>query len=313
MHEEIKYLQLERLQATLNRVFKEVPFYRRLFESIALETEDISSLEDIKKIPFTTKENLRENYPYNFFAVPLREVVRIQATSGTTGFPIVVAFTKRDLQTLSEISAKALQAIGLKREDVVQITFLPKLFSAAFGLQSGAERIGASVIPVNLEDPLQQLQILQDYRTTTLICTPSYAIRLAEALPYSGLNPNALWLKRVVFCGEAFTEEIRSFIKDAFKAEVNNLYSNTEIFGPGIAYECNYKKLHFQEEHFLVEIINPKTLESVKAGEKGELVITTLTKEAFPLIRFRTGDLVFLEETPCPCGDLNFCASPILG
>ncbi|MFN3920829.1 MAG: phenylacetate--CoA ligase family protein [Caldimicrobium sp.] len=313
MLEEIKLLQLERLQATLNRVYKEVPFYRRLFERISFNPEEVSDLEDLKKIPFTTKEHLRENYPYNFFAVPLREVVRIQATAGTTGIPIVVGYTKRDLQILSEVSAKALQQWNLSKDDVVQITFHPGLFSSAFGLQSGAEKLGASVIPVNFEDPYKQLKILQDYRTTVLICTPSYASWLTEILPHSGINPNTLMLKKIILCGEPFTEEQRKRIEEAFKVKVYNLYSNMEIFGPGIAYECDNKRLHFQEEYFLVEVINPHTSEPVQAGEKGELVITTLVKEAFPLIRFRTGDLVMLEGITCSCGNPYLCTSPILG
>ncbi|MFN4197090.1 MAG: phenylacetate--CoA ligase family protein [Caldimicrobium sp.] len=313
MLENIKLLQLERLQATLNRVFKEVPFYHRLFESISFDPENFSALEDIKKIPFTTKEHLRENYPYNFFAVPLREVVRIHATAGTTGIPIVVGYTKRDLQTLSEIAANALRYCEISKEDVIQITFHSGIFSSAFGLQSGAEKIGASVIPVYFEDPFKQLRILQDYRTTVLVCTPSYALWLAEVLPQTGINVNSLLLKKIVLCGAPFTEMQRKTIEQVFKVKVYNLYSNVEVFGPGIAYECPYGRLHFQEEYFLVEVINFETLEEAKVGEKGELVITTLNKEAFPLIRFRTGDVVILEDRNCPCGNVYFSTSSILG
>ncbi len=313
MLEEIRLIQLERLQATLNRVFKEVPFYRRLFEKIGFDPEEVSDLEDLKKVPFTTKEHLRENYPYNFFAVPLREVVRIQATSGTTGVPIVVGYTKRDIQMLAEIASKALQRCEITKDDVVQITFHPGLFASAFGLQSGAEKLGASVIPVNFEDPSKQLKILEDYRTTTLITTPSYALWLAEVLPNTGINPNSLMLRKIILCGEPFTEEQRNKLENTFKVKVYNLYSNMEIFGPGIAYECPNKRFHYQEEYFLVEVINPETFQSVGPDEVGELVITTLTKEAFPLIRFRTGDLVKFERAKCPCGNPLFSTSPILG
>ncbi|MFN3406945.1 MAG: phenylacetate--CoA ligase family protein [Caldimicrobium sp.] len=313
MFENIKILQLERLQATLNRVFKEVPFYHRLFESISFSPEDFSALEDIKKIPFTTKEHLRENYPYNFFAVPLREVVRIAATAGTTGIPIVVGYTKKDLQSLSEIAANALKYFEISKEDVIQITFHSGIFASAFGLQSGAEKIGASVIPVNFEDPSKQLRILQDYRTTVLVCTPSYALWLAEIFPRTEINVNSLFLKKIILCGSPFTEAQRKTIEQVFKVKVYNLYSNVEVFGPGIAYECPYGRLHFQEEYFLVEVINLETLEDAKVGEKGELVITTLNKEAFPLIRFRTGDVVILEDRKCPCGSSYFSTSSILG
>ncbi|BAU23829.1 phenylacetate--CoA ligase [Caldimicrobium thiodismutans] len=314
MPEDLKILQLERLQAILNRVYKEVPFYRHLFDKFNFNPEDLSELEHLKKAPFTTKEDLRENYPYNMFAVPLREVVRILATSGTTGEPIVVGYTRNDLATLTEISSLALKNLGISKEDVLQITFHPGLFSSAFGIQSGAEKIGASVIPVHFEDPRKQLKILQDYRSTVLICSPSYALWLSEVLPQTGINPNSLMLKKIILCGEPFTEAQRNRLEETFKADVYNLYSITEVFGPGLAYECKEKKgLHFQEKHFLIEVINPETLDSVAPGEVGELVITTLTKEAFPLIRYRTGDLLSIQVDPCPCESPYIYTSPILG
>ncbi len=314
MQEDLKILQLERLQAVLNRVYKEVPFYRHLFDRSNFNPEELSDLEDLKKAPFTTKEDLRLNYPYNMFAVPLREVVRILATSGTTGDPIVVGYTRNDLATLAEINAFALKNLGISKEDVLQITFHPGLFSSAFGIQSGAEKIGASVIPVHFEDPRKQLKILQDYRSTALICTPSYALWLSEVLPQTAINPHSLMLKRVILCGEPFTEAQRNQIEETFKVSVYNLYSITEVFGPGIAYECPGKRgLHFQENHFLIEVISPETLEPVSPGEVGELVITTLTKEAFPLIRYRTGDLLSLRVETCPCEGPFIYTSPVLG
>lgn len=313
--ENLKLLQLEKLQATLNRVYKEVPFYRHLFDSVSFNPEDFSDLEDLKKIPFTTREDLSKNYPYNMFAVPLREVVRILATSGTTGNPLVVGYTRNDLSILTDLSATALRNMEVTKDDVVQITFHPGLFSSAFGIQSGAEIIGASVIPVHFEDPYKQLKILQDYRTTVLVCTPSYAIWLCETLPQAKINPNSLFLKKIILCGEPFTETQRSIISDTFKVEVYNLYSIMEVFGPGIAFECKEKKgLHFMENHFLVEVIDPESLLPVKPGETGELVITTLTKEAFPLIRYRTGDLVIYKYENCPCGfPYPILTSSILG
>lgn len=313
--EELRLLQLERLQATLNRVYKEVPFYRHLFDSLSFNPEDFSDLEDLKKLPFTTRKDLTENYPYNMFAVPLREVVRILATSGTTGNPLVVGYTRRDLAILAEISATALKNMGISKEDVLQITFHPGLFSSAFGVQSGAEIIGASVIPVYFEDPYKQLKILQDYRTTVLVCTPSYAIWLCQTLPRAEINPNSLFLKKIVLCGEPFTEAQRTLISETFKVEVFNLYSIIEVFGPGLAFECKERRgFHFQEDHFLVEVIDPETLDPVNPGETGELVITTLTKEAFPLIRYRTGDVVIYKKESCPCGfPYPLLTSSILG
>lgn len=314
MSEDIKILQMERLQAVLNRVYKEVPFYRHLFDNYNFNPEDFSDLTDLKKVPFTTKEDLRQNYPYNMFAVPLREVVRILATSGTTGDPIVVGFTRNDLATLTEISALALKNMGISKEDVLQITFHPGIFPSAFGIQNGAEKIGASVIPVHFEDPRKQLKILQDYRSTALICTPSYALWLSEILPQTAINPHSLMLKKIILCGEPFTEVQRNRLEEVFKVDVYNLYSITEVFGPGLAYECKEKKgLHFQEKHFLIEVINPDTLEPVLPGEVGELVITTLTKEAFPLIRYRTGDLLSIQVEACPCESPYIFTSPILG
>ncbi|MCS7150481.1 MAG: phenylacetate--CoA ligase [Caldimicrobium sp.] len=314
MSKDLKFLQLERLQAVLNRVYKEVPFYRALFDREKLDPEEFGDLSDLNKYPFTTREDLQKNYPYNMFAVPLREVVRIQASTGTTGEPIVAGYTRNDLAILADLNAKALKSMGLTKEDVVQISFHAGLFSSAFGIQSGAEKIGASVIPINFEDPKKQLKILQDYRTTTLVCTPSYALWLAEVLPQTNINPNSLMVKRIILCGEAFTEKQRSLIEEKFKARVYNLYAVMEIFGAAVAYECHERKgLHFQEEHFLVEVLNPETLLPVKAEEVGEIVITTLTKEALPLVRYRTGDLVIIKEGLCPCGNVTLLTSGILG
>ncbi|MCS7199999.1 MAG: AMP-binding protein [Caldimicrobium sp.] len=314
MYQDIKFLQLERLQAVLNRVYKEVPFYRALFDREGLNPEDFGDLSDLNRYPFTAREDLLKNYPYHMFAVPLREVLRIQATSGTTGDPIVVGYTKNDLATLTELNARALREMGISKEDVVQITFHTGLFAIAFGIQSGAEKLGASVIPINFEDPRKQLKILQDYRTTTLVCTPSYALWLAEVLPQTNINPNSLLLKRIILCGETFNERQRIYLENTFKVKVHNLYAVTEIFGSAVAYECLHKSgLHFQEEHFYVEILNPETLLPVKVGEVGEVVITTLTKEALPLIRYRTGDLVLLKGEPCPCGKSTLLTSEILG
>lgn len=314
MKNDLKLIQLERLYAILNRVYKEVPFYRSLFNRYNLDPEEFSDLTELKQYPFTTREDLQKNYLYQMFAVPLREVVRIQASSGTTGEPIVVGYTKNDLALLAELNAKALQSMGITKDDVLQITFHHGLFASAFGIQSGAELIGASVIPINLEDPRKQLKIMQDYRTTTMVCTPSYAIWLSEVLLQTDINPHALMLKRFILCGEPFTEKQKEHLQSLFKVKVYDLYAVMEIFGPGVAFECREQKgLHFQEEHFYVEILHPETLEPVNPGELGEIVITTLTKEAFPLIRYRTGDLTIPLKETCPCGTPYLLTTHIVG
>lgn len=312
--EELRLIQAERLFAVLNRVYKEVPFYRILFEKNGVDPEEFENPEDIRKYPFTTREDLRRNYPYNMFAVPLREVVRILPSAGTTGDPIVVGYTKNDLISLAELNARILRHLDISKDDFVMITFHRGLFASAFGIQSGAELIGASVIPTNLEDPQKVLRILLDYRITTLVCSPSFAIWLSETLLDSEINPNALMLRKVILCGEPFTESQREFLEMTLKAGVYNVYAVTEVFGPAVASECKERLgLHFQEDHFYVEILNPDTLNPVDPGEIGEIVITTLTKEALPLIRYRTGDLTRIIAQPCPCHSPFLQTDRILG
>lgn len=312
--EELRQIQTERLFAVLNRVYKEVPFYRILFDKHSLNPEEFEKPEDLRSYPFTTRDDLRKNYPYNMFAVPLREVVRILPSAGTTGAPIVVGYTRNDIYTLAELNARTLRNLDITKEDFVMITFHRGLFASAFGIQSGAELIGASVIPTNLEDPVKTLRILLDYRVTTLICSPSFAIWLAETLLNSEFNPNTFMLRRVILCGEPFSEAQREFIENTLKVKAYNVYAVTEVFGPSVASECKARQgLHFQEDHFYVEILNPDTLRPVKPGEIGEIVVTTLTKEALPLIRYRTGDLTSILPQPCPCGSPFLQTERILG
>ncbi len=301
--EELSQLQLERLQSTIHRVYRNVPFYRRVFDKNGIDPDGFGSLEDISKIPFTTKADLRENYPYGLFAVPLREVVRIHTSSGTTGMPIVVGYTKNDLKIWTELVARVLTSGGITKDDVIQIAFNYGLFTGAFGFHYGAEKIGASVIPVSIENPKKQIKILQDYKTTALISTPSYALLIANTLIEMGINPNSLSLKFGLFGAEPWSERMRQEIEEKLKITATDNYGLSEIIGPGVAGECLHKKgLHTQEDHFYFEIIDPHTLEPVKEGEVGELVITTLTKEAFPVLRFRTGDLTRFLMGDCPCG-----------
>lgn len=301
--EELVQLQLERLQSTIHRVYRNVPFYRRMFDKHGIDPDGFSSLEDIGKIPFTTKNDLRENYPYGLFAVPLREVVRIHTSSGTTGMPIVVGYTKNDLKIWTDLVARVLSAGGITKDDVIQIAFNYGLFTGALGFHYGAEKIGASVIPVSIENPKKQIKILQDYKTTALISTPSYALLIANTLIEMDINPNSLSLKFGLFGAEPWSERMRQEIEEKLKITAIDNYGLSEVIGPGVAGECLEKKgLHIQEDHFFFEIIDPQTLEPVKEGDTGELVITTLTKEAFPVLRFRTGDLTRFIPGECPCG-----------
>jgi phenylacetate-CoA ligase len=301
--EDLKQLQLERLQSTIHRVYRNVPFYRRMFDRQGIDPDSFSSIEDIKKIPFTTKNDLRENYPYGLFAVPLREIVRIHTSSGTTGMPIVVGYTKGDLKTWSELVARVLSAGGITKDDVIQIAFNYGLFTGAFGFHYGAEKIGASVIPISIENPKKQIKIMQDYKTTALISTPSYALLIANTILEMDINPNSLSLKFGLFGAEPWSERMRKEIEEKLKITATDNYGLSEVMGPGVAGECLEKNgLHINEDHFLFEILDPHTLEPLEEGQTGELVITTLTKEAFPVLRFRTGDLTRFLPGQCPCG-----------
>ncbi len=301
--EEIEQLQLERLESTLNRVYMNVPFYRRKFDELKIDIDNLRYLDDLRKLPFTTKDDLRDNYPYGLFAVPLREVVRIHASSGTTGMSTVVGYTKNDIKTWSNLVARVLTAGGITKDDVVQIAFGYGLFTGGFGLHYGAERIGASVIPISSGNTRRQIKIMQDFKSTALVCTPSYALVIADTLNEMGVNVNSLSLKHGLFGAEPWSEGMRQEIQERLKITATDNYGLSEVMGPGVAGECLERNgLHVNEDHFLVEVVDPNTLEPVRPGDTGELVITTLTKEAFPVIRFRTRDLTRLITTPCPCG-----------
>lgn len=300
---ELTQLQLERLQSTLFRVYKNVPFYQKQFDACAFDPESVRSLGDIQRLPFTTKSDIRDNYPYGLFAVPLREVVRLQASSGTTGKPTVVGYTKNDIRRWADLAARVLTAAGVSKDDVVQIALCYGLFTGGLGFHYGAEAIGASVIPSSIGGTRRQIMIMQDYRATALICTPSYALYLADTLKEMGISSNALTLKWGLFGAEPWSEAMRAEIESRLNLKAMDNYGISEVLGPGIAGECQFQNgLHLNEDHFLVELIHPETLEAVVPGETGELVLTSLTKEAFPVVRFRTGDLTRLLTDPCPCG-----------
>jgi phenylacetate-CoA ligase len=301
--EEMAQLQLERLESTLSRVYLNVPFYRKKFDEIRFNPDDLRSLDDLRKLPFTTKNDLRENYPYGLFAVPLREVVRVHASSGTTGMSTVVGYSRNDIKTWSNLVARILTAGGITKDDVIQISFNYGLFTGAFGLHYGAERVGASVIPISSGNTRRQIQIMQDFKTTALVGTPSYAMLIADTMMEMGINRNTLSLKYGLFGAEPWSDAMRKELESKLKIVATDNYGLSEVMGPGVAGECLERNgLHIAEDHFFVEVINPETLEPVKPGEVGELVVTTLTKEAFPVIRYRTRDLTRLIPQTCPCG-----------
>jgi phenylacetate-CoA ligase len=301
--DELEQLQLERLQATVNRAYKNVPLYRRTLDELGLEPEDFQSRDDLRKLPFTTKADLRSSYPYGLLAVPLREVVRFHMSSGTTGSPTVVAYTANDLEHWTECVARNLVAGGITREDVVQVFFGYGLFSGGFGLHQGAEAIGASVLPVSSAELPQQVKMMQDFRTTALVGMPSYALEIAAAVEEEGIDPHSLFLRVGLFGAEPWSERTREEIERRLRLRAYDNYGLSEMGGPGVSGECAERNgLHLAEDHFLVEVIDPATGEPVPDGDEGELVFTTLTKEAIPLLRYRSGDLSRIDLAPCPCG-----------
>jgi phenylacetate-CoA ligase len=315
MHrEELEQLQLERLQATLNRVYGRVPFYRRQLDAAGVAPEDVVSLGDLARLPFTTKADLRDNYPYGLFAVPMREVVRIHASSGTTGTPTVVGYTRNDIRTWSNLVARILTMGGVTKDDVIQIAFGYGLFTGAFGLHYGAERVGASVIPASSGNTARQIKIMQDFKTTALVSTPSYALLIGDTVREMGIPLSALSLKWGLFGAEPWSDAMRQEIQDRLGIVATDNYGLSEVIGPGVSGECLERNgLHISEDHFIVEVVDQETLQPVQPGGVGELVLTTLTKEAFPMIRYRTGDLTRLLPDGCPCGRTGRRMSRVLG
>ncbi|HSR11357.1 MAG TPA: phenylacetate--CoA ligase [Thermodesulfobacteriota bacterium] len=312
--EEIRQLQLERLQSTLNRVYRNVAFYKKRFDQMKIVPDEIQTLEDLSRFPLTAKEDLRESYPYGMFALPLRDVVRIHSSSGVTGKPTVTGYTRNDLHHWAQLTARVLAAGGVTKDDVVQITFKYGLFTGAFGLHHGAELIGASVIPMSTGNTRKQLMIMHDYKTTVLIGTPSYALLLARTLEKEGIDPKSLSLKRGLFGAEPCPEPMRKEIEERLFITAMDNYGVSEVMGPGVAAECEHRNgLHLYEDHFIAEIIDPQTLKVLPPGEKGELVLTTLAREAFPLVRYRTRDITSLTEAPCPCGRTLARMEKVLG
>ncbi|KAF5089560.1 Phenylacetate-coenzyme A ligase [anaerobic digester metagenome] len=301
--EKLQELQLERLKRMVNRIYHDVPFYRNKFQEKGLMPEDVGSLDDLKKLPFTTKVDLRDNYPYGLFTVPLEQIVRIHASSGTTGKPTVVGYTRNDIAMWSELMARCLVAAGAGPHSVIQNAYGYGLFTGGLGVHYGAERLGASIIPISGGNTAKQIMIMQDFGSTVLTCTPSYAIYLSEVLAESGIDPETLKIKAGIFGAEPWSENIRKDIEKKLKIKAYDIYGLSEIMGPGVAIECECQEgLHVWEDHFIPEIIDPNTLEVLPYGEQGELVITTITKEGIPILRYRTRDITRIIAEPCSCG-----------
>jgi len=301
--EDLEQVQVERLQVTLNRIYQNVAFYRQSFDQAGVSIEKIKSIKDIRELPFTTKDDLRLSYPYDMFAVPLKDIVRIHSTSGTTGKPIVVGYTQSDIRIWSALIARVLTAIGINEQDFVQIAFNYNITAAGLGFHYGAEKIGASVIPSSLDNIYRQIQIMKDYKTTAIISTPGYALHISKMLEELGIHPESLYLKTGLFGAEAWSDNLRLEIEKGLRIKAYDNYGLTELIGPGISFECECRNgLHVNEDHFIVEVINPLTQKPVGFGEEGELIFTTITKQGFPLIRYRTGDISSLIEGRCECG-----------
>lgn len=309
---DLEQLQLERLQSVLQRVKRNVGFYRDCLTNIDIES--IHSLQDIQKLPFTAKKDLVQNYPYGMFAVPLHDTVRLHSTSGTTGKPLVVGYTHNDIQIWRQLIARIYSAAGVTNQDFVQISFHYGQSTAAMGFHYGAEKIGSSVIPSSGETIARQLMVMKDYRTSCLIGTPSYAMQIAYALQEQHLTLPELALRVGIFGAESWSEKTRDEIESKLGIRAYDNYGMTELIGPGVSFECEMRSgLHINEDHFLVEVIDPKTLKNVRPGEKGELVFTSLTREAYPLIRYRTGDIASLMSEPCSCGRTSIRMSRLDG
>lgn len=300
--DEMLALQSRRLVDTVRRVYDHVAPYRAKMDAMGLKPEDIRSIEDLPKLPFTTKQDLRDNYPYGLFAVPQSEVAEIHASSGTTGKQTVVGYTAKDLQTWGEIAARAIVAAGGSKEDYLHISYGYGLFTGGLGLHYGGQKMGASVIPVSTGNTKRQIQIMQDFGSTILACTPSYALYLGETIEEMGLQ-GKFHLKSGIFGAEPWTEEMRREIERRLGLKAHDIYGLSEIMGPGVAFECDEQSgMHVSEDHFIVEIIDPDTGEVLPEGSEGELVFTCVTKEALPLIRYRTRDISSLSRKPCSCG-----------
>ncbi|MBP1641112.1 MAG: phenylacetate-CoA ligase [Bacteroidetes bacterium] len=301
--EQLLRLQNERLRNMVSRLYYNVPFYRKKFQEAGINPGDITGIDQLKDLPTTKKQDLRDNYPFGLFAVPQSEIVRLHASSGTTGKPTVGGYTRADLRTWSEVVARSLYAAGVDKNDIVHVSYGYGLFTGGLGIHQGAQKIGATVIPASGGNTKKQIQIMHDFGSTVLACTPSYALYLADTMKEMGMDPSELKLRRGIFGAEPWTEEMRKEIEAKLHLKAMDIYGLTEVMGPGVAMECEHQQgLHIFEDHFIPEIVDPVTLQPVPYGQVGELVFSAVTKEGMPLLRYRTRDLTTMTIEKCTCG-----------
>ncbi|MFR9649538.1 MAG: phenylacetate--CoA ligase [Rikenellaceae bacterium] len=312
--DEMLTLQGKRLHKTVHNVYHNVPFYRNKMQQMDITPDDIRTVEDVVKLPFTTKDDLRDNYPYGLFGVPMSEIIRIHASSGTTGLPTVVGYTRKDISMWSELMARCLTAYGTSSKDIFSVAYGYGLFTGGLGAHYGVEAMGGTVIPTSTGNTKKHIQLLRDFGATAIAATPSYILYLADAIEAQGLSKDDFKLKTGLLGAEPWTEGMRREIEERMGINAYNIYGLSEIMGPGVSHECEFKcGSHIAEDHFLPEIIDPKTLQPLPYGEQGELVFTTITKEGIPLLRYRTKDLCTLTAEPCECGRTNIRMSRIVG
>lgn len=311
----MRKIQLERLQETVERVYRNVPFHKQAFDKAGIKPEDIRSLEDIERLPFMKKTDLRENYPFNLFAVDMKEVVRIHGSSGTKGKPTVVGYTKKDIENWSEIVARAICCAGGRPGDIFHNAYGYGLFTGGLGLHFGIEYLGAVAVPVSGGNTPRQITLIQDFKPRGISATPSYVLNIVEEMERMGLNPRETTLEYGIFGAEPWSEEMRAQLEEKLGIKAVDIYGLSEVMGPGVSIECYEAQdgLHIAEDHFWAEVINPETGEVLPYGEEGELVFTSLTKEAFPVIRYRTGDIASLNPETCKCGRTTLRMSRIKG
>ncbi|MBO5869395.1 MAG: phenylacetate--CoA ligase, partial [Clostridia bacterium] len=312
--EKLKEIQSERLKKSVKNVYENVPFYKQKFDEMGLSPDDIQSIDDITKLPFTLKTDLRDNYPFGLFAVPNSELVRIHASSGTTGKQTVVGYTKNDIDIWAESAARALAATGGTKDDIVHVSYGYGLFTGGLGLHYGAEYLGATTVPVSTGNTARQLQIFQDFGSTVLCCTPSYAMYLGEFRRDNNIPLENLKLRAGIFGAEPWTDEMRKQIENLLGIEAFDIYGLSEIAGPGVSFECDaHNGMHINEDYFYPEVIDPETLQPLPDGEVGELVFTCIGKEALPIIRYRTRDLCSITREKCSCGRTTVRMSKPMG
>lgn len=312
--EELRRLQSERLKNTVRRVYDNVPFYREKMNAAGVKPKDIRSIDDIALLPFTVKDDLRDNYPYGLFAAPMEDIVRLQASSGTTGRLTVVGYTQKDIATWAEVMARAMSAAGADRRAVVQIAYGYGLFTGGLGAHYGAERVGATVVPTSAGNTERQVRLMRDFGSTVLCCTPSYALHIADTIEEMHIPREQIKLKSGIFGAEPWTDAMRRDIEKRLSIKCFDIYGLSEITGPGVSVECTeHNGLHVAEDCFFPEIIDPETGAPLPDGQTGELVFTTIAKEGMPLLRYRTRDLSSLDASPCPCGRTHRRMQRIMG